>query len=176
MSQFPSQVGIQAAAVIAGAFLSVYKLEAPFKLKYDTGAMMSISIITVPVLLDTSTQSDQLLDQFMSLYNLGHKIMPTLSVCTCAMYIFVASKKRTAGLPWPIHAIAAATTIGMVPFTTIFMVPTNDALFALHASSEAPLEEVRGFIVRWQWLHVVRSLFPLTGAVVGWRGLWASLR
>ncbi|KAJ5546957.1 hypothetical protein N7494_004542 [Penicillium frequentans] len=162
MSQIPGQVGIQAAAVIAGSFLS--------------GAMMSISMITVPVLLDTSTQSGQLLDQFMSLYNLGHKIMPTLSVCTCAMYMFVAGKKRTAGLPWSIYALAAATTISMVPFTTLVMVPTNDTLFALHASSENALEEVRGLIVRWQWMHVARSLFPLTGAVVGFKGLWANLR
>lgn len=137
---------------------------------------MCLSIIAIPVLLDTSTSSNQLLDQFVSLYNYGHKIMPALSIGTSAMYIFVASKKQTAGLPWSINALAAATTIAMVPFTLIFMVPTNNALFALHASSEASFDEVRGISVRWQWLHIARSLFPLAGAVVGWKGLWASLR
>ncbi|KAF7585480.1 hypothetical protein BBP40_010818 [Aspergillus hancockii] len=162
MPQNTGQIGIQATAVISGSFLS--------------GAMMSLSLITIPVILDTGTQSKQLLDQFVALYSYGHTIMPALSVTTCALYGFVANSKRAASDPWSIYGIAAATTIAMVPFTWIVMVPTNNALFALHAASDAALEEVRGLSVRWQWLHVVRSLFPLAGAIIGWKALRAALQ
>ncbi|KAJ5938718.1 hypothetical protein N7466_001852 [Penicillium verhagenii] len=173
MSQTPGQVGIQAAAVISGSFLSDQQ-RSP-QAERITGAMMSISLITIPVLLDTSTQSRPLLDQFVTLYDYGHKIMPTLSVGTCALYLFIASRKRALDLPWPIYGLAAASTISIVPFTWIFMTPTNNALFAMHAASEPDFQEARELSVRWQWLHVIRSLFPLVGAVIGWRGLRASL-
>ncbi|KAA8646583.1 hypothetical protein EYZ11_006293 [Aspergillus tanneri] len=163
MAQNTGQIGIQATAVISGSFLS--------------GAMTSLSLITIPVILDTGTQSKQLLDQFVALYNYGHRIMPALSVTTCALYGFVANSKRAAGDPWSIYGVAAATTIAMVPFTWIFMVPINNTLFALHAAaSDAALEEVRGLSVQWQWLHVARSLFPLAGAIIGWKALRAALR
>ena len=33
------------------------------------------------------------------------------------------------------------------------------------------MEEARGLVRRWNWLHLARSMFPLVGAVVGMGGV-----
>lgn len=86
-------------------------------------------------------------------------------------------------------------TVIMVPFTWVCMSPTNDVLFGLQRESQigslnqtqmgsfgnatgagiegegegdvATLEGVTELVVRWGWMHLVRSLFPLAAAVVG---------
>ncbi|RHZ59792.1 anthrone oxygenase tpcL [Aspergillus thermomutatus] len=66
-------------------------------------------------------------------------------------------------------------------FTWVIMTPTNNTLFRLEetsvSASEPPadLGAVREPVVRWSWLHATRSLFPLVGAVVGFRGLLHDL-
>lgn len=64
-----------------------------------------------------------------------------------------------------------------MPFTWTVMAGTNDRLFRARAKGvegklEGGMEEVRGVVRRWNRLHVVRSLFPLVGAVVGLLGTW----
>lgn len=74
-------------------------------------------------------------------------------------------------------------TLIMVPFTWVCMTATNNVLFGLQRESwnlnqnqtdgvaggevTATLEGVRELVVRWGWMHLVRSLFPLVAAVVG---------
>ncbi|KAL4995980.1 hypothetical protein BDV10DRAFT_122801 [Aspergillus recurvatus] len=157
----PRHVGLQAVAVLSGSFLS--------------GSMASLSLIMIPLFLDTNTQAEQLVGQFVRLYYYGHRLMPAISVTTCAMYGLVASRKRAAERPWRTYAIAAATTVAMVPFTWLCMVPTNNALFGLYAAQDPALDEVQRLIVRWKWLHVARSAFPLLGAVIGWMGVLGEL-
>nr|P0DOB2.1 RecName: Full=Anthrone oxygenase gedH; AltName: Full=Geodin synthesis protein H [Aspergillus terreus NIH2624] len=139
------------------------------------GAMMGLSLVAVPVFLDTNTQSEQLLAQFASLYDYGHKLMPTIAVATCALHGWVAARKRAAHQPWGRPVLAAVTTITMVPFTWVCMVSTNNALFQLHKGADANMEMVRALIARWQWLHVARSLFPLAGAIVACQTLLKEL-
>jgi hypothetical protein len=73
-----------------------------------------------------------------------------------------------------VFAVAGATTILMVPFTWIFMAPTNNTLFRLENESKvasvANLAEAQELVIKWSWLHVVRSLFPLAGAILGTTG------
>ncbi|KAF7176493.1 hypothetical protein CNMCM7691_002811 [Aspergillus felis] len=151
-----SQIITQATAVITGTFLS--------------GTMMGLSLIEIPVLLDTATQASDLLQHFVRLYDIGHKMMPSLAITTCLLYGHAMTSVRAAGRSGLPHMIAAVTTISMVPFTWLVMAPTNNALFRMHSDPAAPnLGEAQQLLVRWAKLHAVRSLFPLAGAVLGFR-------
>ena len=135
---------------------------------------MSLSLMAIPVLLDTTTQPSQLFHQWVRMYHYGHQVLPTLAVATFLLYGYAAVSKRAASRPWGIFAAAGVTTLSMLPFTWVFMVPTNNTLFRLDGESKAAAAaavaswgEAQELVTRWSWLHLVRSLFPLAGAVLG---------
>jgi hypothetical protein len=80
-------------------------------------------------------------------------------------------KKRAAKRPWGIFAVAGAVTVAMLPFTWIFMAPTNNVLFDLEAKSKSAvvtgIAEAQSLLRKWRLLHIARSIFPLAGAVIG---------
>ncbi|KAF7538306.1 hypothetical protein G7054_g3112 [Neopestalotiopsis clavispora] len=83
--------------------------------------------------------------------------------------------RRSAGRPdWRVLASAAALTLVMIPFTLLYMQPTIDAMFVLRkldiVGEKTTLEEVQALAVKWQWQHVVRSMFPLAGSALGFLG------
>lgn len=129
----------------------------------------------VPVFLDTDVEPKYLLRHWARLYHYGHIYMPSVCVATVGLYAYTALSKRAANnKQWLMYAAAAATTITMVPFTWAMMTSTNDALFQLESQAWAPamastvdLRSVQEMVVRWTWLHVTRSIFPLIGAILG---------
>uniref|UniRef100_A0A8H7MZ45 DUF1772 domain-containing protein n=1 Tax=Bionectria ochroleuca TaxID=29856 RepID=A0A8H7MZ45_BIOOC len=133
--------------------------------------MMSISINAVPVMMDTITDSPQLLNQWARTFYYGIRTFPAISVTTALLYGYIALNKSVVKRPWGIYVAAGVTTLTMVPFTWIFMDPTNQRLFSLGAdvvSGQAvELAEVQGLVQKWSWLHITRSLFPLLGAAIG---------
>ncbi|KAK2024181.1 DUF1772-domain-containing protein [Colletotrichum zoysiae] len=142
---------------------------------------MSLSLMAVPVLLDTADTSTQLFYQFVRLYHYGHRVLPGLSLATLALYTSGWAMSRGAGRPWAVYALAGAVTVAMIPFTWVFMVPTNNTLFDLHARSQsavivAGIDEAKDLLKRWGLLHLARCLFPLTGAVIGLSRLVGSDR
>lgn len=61
------------------------------------------------------------------------------------------------------------------------MTPTNNILFGWEemATAGAPvaeLEAVRKVVVKWAWLHLARSVFPLIGVIVGFTGFLQERR
>ncbi|ORY69643.1 uncharacterized protein BCR38DRAFT_333493 [Pseudomassariella vexata] len=165
------KIGPQAAAVVTGSFLS--------------GAMASLSTMVTPLFLDTDNEPAQLLRHWARLYHYGHLALPALSVATCGLYGYTALSKRASGRAnWRRYAVAGAMTIAMVPFTWYVMVPTNNTLFRLEASARksesgsgslAELSVIQELVVRWAWLHIGRSVFPLIGAIMGLSGLVQEL-
>jgi hypothetical protein len=144
--------------------------------------MLCLSAIAVPVFLDTDTDSGHLVRQWSRTYHYGHIILPAVCIATCGLYAYIGLNKRAARRKdWRTWAAAGVATIAMVPFTWVIMTPTNNTLFRLEAASvlasepPADLGAVRELVVRWSWLHATRSLFPLVGAVVGFRGLLHNL-
>jgi hypothetical protein len=144
--------------------------------------MLCLSAIAVPVFLDTDTDSGHLVRQWARTYHYGHIILPAVCIATCGLYAYIGLNKRAAGRKdWRTWAAAGVATIAMVPFTWVIMTPTNNTLFRLEAASvlasepPADLGAVRELVVRWSRLHATRSLFPLVGAVVGFRGLLHDL-
>ncbi|KAH8807227.1 hypothetical protein F5884DRAFT_856810 [Xylogone sp. PMI_703] len=153
-----STTGAQTTAVVTGSFLS--------------GAMMSISLLAIPVLLDTTTGPAHLFHQWVRVYHYGHQILPTMAVGTFLLYSYTSLKKRSARKSWSLFALAGIVTLSMLPFTWLVMVPTNDELFRLEVVSQTEplvkeLVEAKELVVKWSWLHLTRSMLPLTGAIIG---------
>lgn len=136
------------------------------------GAMMSLSVFAVPVLLDTTTEAPQLFFQWVRMYHYGHMALPTMAVGTFALYTFTALKKRSAKQPWLRWLVPGVTTAAIIPFTLLVMVPTNNALFRLQKESLVEpmvmgITEAKELVVKWSWMHLTRSLMPLAGAILG---------
>ena len=134
--------------------------------------MMALSLMAVPVLLDTTTQSPQLFFQWTRVYHYGHQVLPTMAVGTFMLYMYTAMKKRAAKKPWAIFLLAGISTVAMVPFTWIVMVPTNNELFRLQRVSMSDpsvmgIDAAKELVVKWSWMHLTRSFSPLIGAVLG---------
>lgn len=140
---------------------------------------MSLSLIAVPVFLDTTTEAPRLFHQWARMYHYGHQVLPGMAVGTFLLYGYVAAKKRGVKQPWGVFVLAAVATVSMLPFTWIFMVPTNSELFRLEAASKeelsvAGIPEAKELVSRWAWLHFTRSLFPLVGAILGTAGTFGK--
>lgn len=130
-----------------------------------------MSLFAVPVFLQTAADPATLVRQWSRLYDRGHKSAPPLALATFALYGYAALTRRAAGRPWEILAAAGATTLAIVPFTFGFMLPTNNKLMKEEERADEgeklELEGVKGLVVKWNWMHLVRSLFPLAGAILG---------
>jgi hypothetical protein len=178
MGQLSTMHGI---ALVSGSFLSgMWILECDCLqgsiLTPSLGAMMSLSFITVPVLLSNSLSTAQLCAIWADMYIRGRSLLPTLAVGTLAFYILAYARqqkpKRSKAL-----ILAGATTIAIAPFTWVFLAPTNTQLFGMYNESQqatASASEVgpaQDLIAVWSLLHIVRSLLPLFGAMIG---LYAS--
>jgi hypothetical protein len=129
--------------------------------------MMSISLLAVPTCLDTALSSTQLCHMWERVFHYGHRALPALALAAGGLYVSIGFRERSKR--WPMM-IAGLATVSIMPFTWIFMFPTNDRLFAMVAAGDAnppSFVEARSLVVRWCRLHLTRSMFPLIGAVVG---------
>jgi hypothetical protein len=139
--------------------------------------MMGLSLIAIPVLVDVNPDPTHLVRQWARLYGYGIQYMPAGAIGTTLLYGYAAVTNLRLNRPWLIYASAAAATMSIVPFTWFVMAPTNNLLFGLNAlaSGANDLAEVHELIAKWRWLHVVRSLLPLVGAVLGFSGTLEEL-
>jgi hypothetical protein len=143
--------------------------------------MISLSLVAVPVFLDTATQAEHLVQQWRRTYHYGHQVLPTMAVATFALYVLIAKRSRAVGMPWALPALAGVVTIAMVPFTWLIMVPTNNVLFQMEADREAgsmvaTMEGTRQIVTFWAALHLARSIFPLTGAIIGAKCIFSRFK
>lgn len=97
--------------------------------------------------------------------------MPIVAVTSLAAFAYTAYDRSRRGLDWKRYATAGALTLAIVPFTLIFMHPTNQALLQIAGGGTTAAvvndESVRALITKWAGLNLTRSLLPLAGAVVG---------
>lgn len=142
--------------------------------------MTGLTVIAVPVLLDTNTQADSLIQQWYRLYEQGHLVAPALSVATATLYLSAAGSRFVASKKWRTYTAAGILTTIMIPFTLTVMAPTNNELFLLERNREtvamATLDHVRYLVTTWGRLHLVRSLFPMIGSALGMMGLLREVR
>ncbi|KAF7190652.1 Anthrone oxygenase AgnL2 [Pseudocercospora fuligena] len=136
------------------------------------GAMSAISIFSVPVLLEAAISPPQLYRGFVTLFHLGHHICPGTAVLTFVLYSRAAWKRYSTNRSWTLLAIAGVATVSIVPFTLLFMMSTNEALFDLEKESQSAtfagsLESGNELVHRWSRMHLMRSMFPMLGAALG---------
>ncbi|EFR05229.1 hypothetical protein MGYG_08241 [Nannizzia gypsea CBS 118893] len=162
MPHSSSVIRPEATAVVTGSFLA--------------GAMMNISMLAIPVLIDTTDQPSQLINQWVRVYHYGHRVLPGISIATCGLYAYAAFRKRSAGRPWGVFAAAALTTLTMLPFTWTIIQPIintlNAAQEACKAGQVVEWDEALALVTTWTAMHTTRALFPLTGAIIG---IWGML-
>lgn len=76
--------------------------------------MLSLSLVAVPVLLDTTKEPHHLFTQWATMYNYGHKVMPAIAIGTFSLYSYACYKRRSQNKPWGVFALAAVITMVMV--------------------------------------------------------------
>lgn len=130
-----------------------------------------MSIVAVPVVLNTTTDAVQLYQQWVRTYYAGFPVLPTISIGTGSLFLLAAARNRLDNKPWITTAAAGIVTVLMVPWTWVFLVPTNNRLFKLEADATAggpaSLEHAQAMVKFWSGRHLMRSFFPMVGAAIG---------
>jgi hypothetical protein len=131
--------------------------------------MSALSLMAVPVLLETTSLPAQLYHQWVTMYGYGHQVLPGMAITTFLIYLRIAYKRRAQQNAWLLYALAGVVTVSIVPFTLIFMVSTNDTLFQLEKDSRLTgsigmsIETSKKLVTWWSRLHLMRSMMPLVG-------------
>lgn len=140
------------------------------------GTGFTLSLATIPAILQSPTPL--LLKQWRVVFDIGKSTAPPLAVLAAATLSYVAyTKYNISGsdtTQWRGLAIAAAGTVGIVPFTLLFMGGINDKLITASdaVGKEVASESVRELVARWGRVNVVRSFLTLGATMVG---IWSVL-
>ncbi|KAL8908881.1 MAG: hypothetical protein Q9171_005278 [Xanthocarpia ochracea] len=134
------------------------------------GTLYASSTLAVPAILAGKTNPSLLASQWHSMYQTGMKVGPTLALLGAVNYLYVAWGAYNSTYDtrvWKGFVGAAVGTIGIVPFTLIFMAPTNSALIAQTAKTTLSEVDVRGLVEKWAFLNLLRSGIPVVGTALG---------
>ncbi|XXG95120.1 hypothetical protein Hte_001380 [Hypoxylon texense] len=140
-----------------------------------SGSLASLSICTIPALLQCGTTAEGLLKGWHLQYSRGLAHIPTTAGLIGLNYIYLAYHHHSLGLEWRGYATAAVTNLMMAPFTLIVIGATNNKLLGAVSGTGKPLSEsvVRMLMVKWSQLSAIRVFMPLAGAVFA---LWNLLQ
>ncbi|EAW25722.1 anthrone oxygenase encC [Aspergillus fischeri NRRL 181] len=156
-----------------------------------SGKITAHSLVSVPALLQSKSEdglsSCTILLVWRRIYECGHTHSPQIAACTSTAFAYLAwcASDRT---PRLLYGTAASLVMGIVPYTLLFMGPTNCQLLKraaaegeekvtgatrgndmVNAPSEVTTEEL---LSHWKFLAGIRGLLPLAGGILG---LFASL-
>lgn len=129
-----------------------------------------LSALAIPALLSSSPSvpSQVLAQQWAGIYNRGKALGPQAAAVSLLGYGYLMYDRSRQGRGWGKYVGAAALTVGIVPFTALFMDTTNQALLGAAAGAGSlSSEAVDELLTRWRVLNLVRSLLPLAGAMLG---------
>lgn len=109
---------------------------------------------------------DAQLRQWQLAYHAGARTMPRVAALTALGHAVVAWQQAARGAEWRGLAAAAALTVAIVPFTFVFIMPTNNALereIAREAKTMSQATAV-GLLQKWARWNMLRSVLPVVGA------------
>jgi hypothetical protein len=157
-----------------------------------TGNIEALSLISVPALSRSQKQDSvpagHLVRQWKYIYDDGKVQNPSVAVIASASFAYLAWSVRSGTAlslivpknSFQIYSAAALLAIGMVPYTMIFMLPTNNKLMAkaeqaagAKGAVAADDKEVIELLRKWSILSGIRSLVPLLGGVVSMAAIFA---
>ncbi|KAF6803753.1 GNAT N-acetyltransferase [Colletotrichum musicola] len=139
------------------------------------GAVASMSLYAVPAALSTGPEPQYALRAWNEVYNRGAATGRPLALATFVSLGFVAYRQYQEHKPWKALLFAGASSVAIIPFTMIFMVPTNNALLAAaRGAVTISWTEAQVLIERWKVLNMIRGLIPLTGGLIGMYAALAS--
>ena len=120
-----------------------------------------------------------LLKQWRSLYDLGLALGPAAAVLACATLggaSFAKYRMYPTSNDWQALGIAALGTVSMIPFTWIFLLPTNALLLAecdKRAEERMMTEaQLKATVAKWGNINLIRGVLPLVSTMFG---LWTAL-
>ncbi|KAL4893824.1 hypothetical protein BDV59DRAFT_201583 [Aspergillus ambiguus] len=148
-----------------------------------SGNILSCSMLMAPAILKT-IREDALpaglgVKSWRHMYERGKAQNPPIAAATAAAFLYCAWAVRGGTSLAPLtprnasmlYCVAAALTLGIVPYTLAAMIPTNNALIA-KAQSKGELSaqesaETEPLLEKWTKLNVLRGFLPLVGGLLG---------
>lgn len=142
------------------------------------GNIAALSLNAIPALKSTVEENDvqaqKAAKQWKQAFESGKSQNPPVAISASAAFIYLAwqsnsSIQQVANMKLQLYTAAALLTIGIIPFTLIFMNTTNRKLsiFAQEATRSVPTDKlsskVKKLLAEWQLLNGIRSMLPLLG-------------
>lgn len=129
------------------------------------GAISTISLTSIPTALAIPESSVQI---WHNVFYRGSMIMPPTAIAVASSYLWAAYDAHSRQIDWKGYAIAAGLVVSIIPFTFLTLGSINSSLIGAAKGTVAlSKEQSDALIGRWGFLNVLRSLFPLAGAVTG---------
>ncbi|KAK5657127.1 hypothetical protein OQA88_3655 [Cercophora sp. LCS_1] len=138
-----------------------------------TGASASLSVFVVPRLLESPVPL--MLRQWVNTYHQGKHTMIPLTVITSTGYFLLASRVGLQNAVGKAYLAAGVLTLGIMPYTKVVMMGTNDRIEARAKDVVAESEEKvwvkdvgsRWLVDHWGVLNLGRAGMLVVGAVLG---------
>ncbi|CAM1154391.1 Uncharacterised protein g11201 [Pycnogonum litorale] len=150
----------------------VLKLAATATTGFFTGTCVYLSLSAYPALCELN--EIERLKAFRPIYKRAGKIQQLWIISTSASCIgsYLLSDSSERNFLWLGCGAALAS---IIPYTLIFMIPTNYALIDLETSTKQSKDWINGTFSKWAKAHGVRSV--VSTAVFGTMlyGLWKNL-
>ena len=136
---------------------------------------MQISMLAVPGLLAAPIPGQALARQWKAIYDIGKFAGPASSFISILGNSYLAKNRMDQGEEWGGFVSAALLAISIIPYTAMFMLPTNNALMGVANGTIRSLgdDAVRKTLQRWGALNFGRSLLTLAATIVC---LWNLLK
>ena len=127
--------------------------------------------------------------QWDAIYERGKRIVPTTALAAAGVFAYLAWQSSKSGGPnaskaTKLYAVAAVTNASFVPWTLLFLLPTNSKLKAMlrETAGVSALKEIseagvakglssKELVHYWGTLNLQRAFLPMVGTLTG---LWAS--
>ncbi|KAL9101458.1 MAG: hypothetical protein Q9163_003289 [Psora crenata] len=142
------------------------------------GGIISISYSTVPIL--RSTPSHLSLPHLDALFSSGSHIFPQLATLAASAFAFLAYNALPGTDARMLYSAGAAGAIGIAPFTTLVMKPTNMTLRDIETEEEREGKKgiekaggdqrIKDLMAKFQWMNAVRGTIIAVGAGLGLAG------
>ncbi|MCJ1474714.1 hypothetical protein MMC13_003374 [Lambiella insularis] len=135
-----------------------------------SGGMASISLLAVPA-LSSAPSNTALCQQFTTLYNIGRRTQPPVTLLTSLIFYYAAYCNRSR-----LMAAAGTSVLAVLPYTIIVLEPTSNAIkdkIHYHDIERNDGQEEIALVKRWGVLNSISATFP---AVAAWLGALALLQ